>query len=175
MNTLLIGISGKKMSGKDALCLAICRAHGLKARRIAFADALKQEVSIACNVSRSFIEENKAQFRPILQWWGTNFKRHFHGDDYWVKQTLAEIVEAMSNGFTMIVIPDVRFQTEATTIKDCGGYLVRIARPTQLIDNHISETDLDNYKGFDHIVLNNGTLQDLDNEALTILNKIKNK
>lgn len=173
MNTTLIGISGKKLAGKDALCSALCKIWGKHAQRIAFADTVKQEVSIACNVSRSFIEQNKAQFRPMLQWWGTDFKRYFHGDDYWVKQTFSEIVKAINNGITLIVIPDVRFQTEAATLKEAGGFLVRIARATQVIDTHISETDLDDYKRFDHIVINNGTLHDLEQEATVILNKIK--
>ena len=176
MNTpLLIGISGKKLSGKDALCTALRNQWGDKSQRIAFADALKQEVSIACNVSRSFIEQHKAQFRPMLQWWGTDFKRHFHGDDYWVQQTLAQLVEEYSNGLELAVIPDVRFKSEAATIKELGGMLVRIARSTQLIDNHISETDLDDYKHFDYIVINNGTINDLDHEAVAILQKLKTK
>lgn len=174
-NPLLIGISGKKLAGKDALCSALSRQYGAKCKRIAFADALKHEVSIACNVSLGFIETHKAQFRPVLQWWGTDFKRYFHGDNYWVQQTLAQLVEEYRNGLELAVIPDVRFKSEAAVIKELGGMLIRIARPTQMIDNHISETDLDDYKGFDHIVINNGTLDDLDHEAVVILQKLKTK
>lgn len=165
----LIGISGKKLSGKDALCNAIIGQTPVSAVRIAFADALKEEVSLACSVSLSFIDQYKAQFRPMLQWWGTDFRRHFQGDDYWVRKAVSKLVEAADAGVGLVIIPDVRFQSEAAVIKQIGGCLVRIGRPTQLIDDHPSEIDLDNYKGFDHLVINNGTLKDLDHEAVVIL------
>jgi len=165
----LIGISGKKLSGKDALCNALISHTPVSAVRLAFADALKEEVSIACSVSLSFIDQHKAQFRPLLQWWGTDFRRHFQGDDYWVKKLISKLVDAADHGVGLVVVPDVRFQSEAAVVKQIGGCLVRIGRPTQLIDDHLSETDLDSYKGFDHIVINNGTLHDLDHEAMVIL------
>lgn len=171
--SILIGISGKKMSGKDALCNSIRKVTvKFSTQRIAFADALKEEVAQACGVSVQFIEDNKSQFRPILQWWGTDFRRKYQGDDYWVKRALGKINEAYDKGVNLVIVPDVRFKSEAETIKSVGGYLVRIARPTQLIDGHISETELDDYKGFDYVVINNGTLDDLDREAGLIYSKI---
>ena len=38
--------------------------------------------------------------------------------------------------------------------------------------NHISETILDNYDKFDYVIDNSGTLEDLENKAKEILEKI---
>jgi hypothetical protein len=175
MRNTIIGISGKKMSGKDALCAAIMKQASCRSIRIAFADSLKEEVAHACGVSLEFIAQHKNEFRPILQWWGTDFRREFHSKDYWVCKAFTKVLKAYDDQIPLVIIPDVRFESEAKMIKDIGGNVYRISRPTQIIDEHKSETELDSYKGFADIILNTGTLQDLDKEATAILTKLKIK
>lgn len=168
----IIGISGKKLSGKDTLCKALLDNADVKGIRIGFADALKEEVARACGVSVNHIEQNKDRFRVMLQWWGTDFKRHYNGPTYWVNQALIKVDHALAKGNQLIVIPDVRFLSEAKPLCELGAHLIRIARPTHSSDTHTSETELDNFKHFNHIVLNRGTILDLEEEARHILQQI---
>lgn len=61
------------------------------------------------------------------------------------------------------IITDVRFPNEVKAIKDRGGIVIRLARdlPEEDSYNHYSETALDGYKGWDHIIDNNGSISDL--------------
>ena len=46
----------------------------------------------------------------------------------------------------IVVIPDVRFINEADYIQKAGGVIWRIKRNLSMIDNHISETELDEFQ-----------------------------
>ena len=173
---IIIGISGKKRSGKDTLYSFISAfLKNYKIGKIAFADALKEEVALATGVKTSFIEEEKETFRTILQWWGTDFRRKFNGDDYWIKKLLDKISRS---DLDVVIITDVRFKNEADILKECGAFLVRINRTfthnQTTIDLHPSEIDLDNYK-FNLVIDNSGTLLDLKSSALEIAKIVLNK
>ena len=64
------------------------------------------------------------------------------------------------------IITDVRFPNEAQAIKDRGGIVIRVNRydengmPYKTLNNHPSETALDNYK-FDEVIENNGSIEEL--------------
>ncbi|MEO2133369.1 hypothetical protein [Microbacterium sp.] len=62
----------------------------------------------------------------------------------------------------LLAFTDVRFLDEAAIIRDNGGVLVRIIRPStdSVADAHRSETELDLIE-VDHEVVNDGTLDDL--------------
>lgn len=171
MSAIIVAISGKKRAGKDELAKLMSQKCNGKTVRIAFADELKIEVAHICGVTVSFIENNKEFFRPILQWWGS-FKRKTINQNYWVDKALAKINSEIDAGINVIFIPDLRFRNEAKTLKEVGSVLIRIARPEQICDEHESETELDDYKGFDEIILNRGTLSDLEHEAVGLLQKL---
>jgi len=61
------------------------------------------------------------------------------------------------------IITDVRFLNEATAIKEAGGVMIRVSRDpiAPLQQEHISETALDDYKGFDYLINNNRTIEHL--------------
>ena len=63
------------------------------------------------------------------------------------------------------IITDVRFPNEAEAIKRYGGKVIRVNRDYVSTEDpkhqHSSETALDNYEGFDHIVQNDGTIPEL--------------
>ena len=94
-STMLIGISGKKRSGKDtvgAMVVEWLREHGFDAAQVAFADQLKEEVAEATGVNRRMQEMDKERWRPILQWWGVEFRRHYFGQDYWVRKMMEKLL-----------------------------------------------------------------------------------
>lgn len=174
----IIGIAGKKGSGKDTVYKII---HNLLykdrlIKRISFADAVKYEVAQACDVTILFIEENKEKFRPMLQWWGTDFRRRFTSSDYWVKQWNLKInnfFEWHNNQTTIIITPDVRFLNEIQAIKDAGGVIwhVEIVDKPSVInddtDKHASETQLNYTDNFD------ATLQNRWNHAEQLIIDVK--
>lgn len=114
---------------------------------------------------------------PLLQWWGTNFRRKYFGDTYWIRQVElkmeAEYMAGGSGGVTPatalladepdFAIGDMRFTNEAEFVKNSGGETWKVDH--QYIDphrdpNHPSEIDLDDWN-FDSVLMNTGTKGDL--------------
>ncbi len=147
---LIVGIAGKKRHGKDTLASYLTTAlKGYKVVRLGFADALKAEVAKATECPVSFIEANKDAFRPILQWWGTDFRRTFQTPDYW----LCKFEAKLPTNVNFILVPDVRFENEAKLIESLGGVVIHVERTgySDDGDTHVSENDLKFY-GFDYYV-----------------------
>jgi len=169
---MLIGISGKKRSGKDtvgAMVVEWLNEHGFDAAQVAFADQLKDEVAEATGVNRRMQEMDKERWRPILQWWGVEFRRHYFGQDYWVSKMTQKLL-AMDED--VAVVTDVRFRDEADFIRDSGGFVVRVERETGLQDGHSSETDLDGYSEFQATLSNDGTLDDLEEKVYRFMSQM---
>ena len=169
---MLIGISGKKRTGKDtvgAMVVEWLNEHGFDAAQVAFADQLKDEVAEATGVNRRMQEMDKERWRPILQWWGVEFRRHYFGQDYWVSKMTQKLL-AMDED--LAVVTDVRFRDEADFIRDSGGFVVRVERETGLQDGHSSETDLDGYSEFQATLSNDGTLDDLEEKVYRFMSQM---
>jgi hypothetical protein len=90
---------------------------------------------------------------------------------YWVRKSLWTVAVNAVNGVSSFN-PSLRFVHDADSLKDVGGYLIRlevdpskqaerllsrdgVVVPTETL-NHPSETALDAYKGFDGVYENNG-------------------
>lgn len=143
---LIIGITGRKRSGKDEICkelIRLAQLDGLKAERIGFADALKEEVSKAVGLPIEAIEERKHLFRPLLQWWGTDFKRALAGNDYWVEILGVKIRKSDAN---VIIVPDIRFENEAHFVSMRNGYIIKVERNQDgPLDSHPSEAGISDF------------------------------
>lgn len=158
---IIIGLSGKKRSGKDTVASMVTGLYPASiTTQLAFADPLYQEVARACFVSVDYVKQHKENFRLILQGWGTDFRRKLQRDDYWTNKML-ERLNQLSAAVKLVVITDVRFQNEYDLLRKCGGYMVRIKRPSEFsIDGHSSETELDGAT-FNHTILNDSTKDNL--------------
>lgn len=164
----LIGIHGKKHSGKDELCKRLLWFSEVPCKRMAFADCLKAEVAEACDVSLEFIEKHKDNFRLILQGWGSDFRRNLFGTTYWIDKLAFDIGEEKNiTPEILIVVPDIRFENEYEFIKKNNGILVHIIRNIPAIDTHESERTIN--RPFDYIVDNNGDIGFLDVIAKKII------
>ncbi len=172
---IIIGLSGKKLSGKDTVyeLAAELIGSGKRIGRVAFADPLKQEVSEITGMRIEFIEEHKCEFRSLLQVWGTEFRRRFNGNDYWINK-MGEIIKKSSDHFDVIFITDVRFKNEADFIREQGGQVVRVERrqfdtyPGE-IDTHATEKDMDDYSQFAYVLNNDKTKEILTRSVGTML------
>ena len=104
-------------------------------------------------------------YRKLMQVYGTEYRRK-QDPEYWVKKTRAAVQEALLRGTKLVVIDDVRFPDEAQMVLDEGGILVRVERPVdRVVDEHISETALDGFKGWSWGIFNGGDLTDYHDEV----------
>ena len=151
----IIGIVGKMQSGKDTFF--DYAAHSLpEARRVAFADELKSEVATATGYDVAAINELKSIFRPVLQWWGTDFRRQLCSPNYWLDRLRYRV--ALLPEDSIVFVTDVRFHNEADLIRDMGGIIIRTVRVYTLkqrlkqwlnfssVKRHASEVEQDKIK-----------------------------
>ena len=181
---MLIGISGKFNSGKDTLTNGILEFYekqNIETLHLKFADKLKQVCSIisGTDLEDGYTEKGKEKFIESLnltlgrfqQLLGTNL-RSIH-PDIWV---IPVIDQYLKNCNKVCVVSDVRFKNEADSIKQNGGILIRINRNIKVNNGrdplHISETDLDDYSGFDLVIDNNGTIEELIRKAIDFLESL---
>jgi len=167
----LVGISGKKHSGKDTMAQAfITTLSDIKVIRMAFADPLKDEVCKACGVTREFLEANKSLFRPILQWWGTEFRRKLFGENYWIDRTFERIAVSVAD---VVLITDMRFKNEMAAVEKWpAGVTIRIERIGQDVkDPHPSEVDLDDAT-FDYKLSNVSDLSTFEHDCARFANRV---
>lgn len=156
-----VGVSGKIGSGKTTLCDALIRRLG-DAVSCNFADPLKREMAAlyGIDVQRCYAQEEKN--RPIsdtepltigeaLQ--NVGALRRATNPSYWMDQ-LGDYVDSL--GCKVVVVGDVRHTDEAEWVRARGGLLVRLngdpggVRAASKRDHtHRSETELDDYTGFD--------------------------
>jgi hypothetical protein len=105
--------------------------------------------------------------RRILQWWGTEYRRA-QDADYWTKAWSRKIGQFDLKN-VHVLIDDVRFMNELNVIREHGGLIVKIERPGfDGANNHASETSLDEYHGWDRIIVNDGTLFEFKQKVETL-------
>lgn len=118
-------------------------------------------------------EGNYYTIRQLLQKFGTEVGRNI-SPNLWVDALMNDYIEAKSNGYEEDwIVTDVRFENEAEAIRENGGILIRLNRNTGFNDQHSSETALDDYKNFDLIIDNNGTLDELIDKVYNFMKEFK--
>jgi len=131
---LIIGLIGKKRSGKDTLC-RIIQARYPEAIRVSIADPIKADLARRFEVSVEQMESEKEKWRPALQWWG-DFKR--------AEWTSSAFVKIEASSAPIVVITDARYPDQFDLIRSKNGILVRVERPWPgPVDLHASETNVD--------------------------------
>jgi hypothetical protein len=134
----------------------------------------EQQALAQCPKWQHFIAENReiqdrsgqtaVTVRRILQWWGTEYRRA-QDADYWTK-AWGRKIEQFDLENVHVLIDDVRFMNELNVIRAHGGLIVKIERPGfDGANNHASETSLDEYRGWDRIIQNDGTLDEFRNKV----------
>ena len=154
---IIIGLSGKKRSGKNTayfmLKLLLDEDETGKIAKVSMADSLKR---IARELGWNGVKDEKG--RKVLQYLGTEVGRNID-PEYWTKRAADAIKTAFDKGAQIVIIPDVRFPNEVDMVKALGGKLWRIRRPVvegmQSKDQHPSETALDDFMGWDAILIGN--------------------
>lgn len=145
--------------------------------KYSFAYYLKAGLAVICDCNASDFESIDFKnskvpwlditYRELLQKFGTAIRNEVCGD-FWVKAVFKDINLDDQN---INVFTDVRFKSEAVAVKERGGVLVRINRKDAGAGNHVSETELDDYK-FDIIINNDGNLEDLLEQVRVMLQNL---
>ena len=168
----LIGLAGRKGSGKDTVGAYLVERYGYK--RESFAEPLKVSAAAALNIpaewwerakndpTASVIFEHGSEMvrltaREFLQRYGTEAHRDVFGASFWTDMLIQKIAGDESD----IVITDMRFENETRAVKEAGGITFLIDRPgTDEGDAHASEV-LPPEDLIDYVIPNVGSIADL--------------
>lgn len=175
----LVGLMGRKRSGKDSFASALVADHGFQ--RVAFADPLKDALlrfdpllptMTGAERLSSIVESHGWEaakgypsVRKALQDYGVVI-REVVDPNAWIQAASRRIRELHAMGENHVVVTDVRFPNEVAYIREHGGVLVYVERPglPDDGDTHVSETSTSSADA-DVVVLNTGTLADLRIDA----------
>jgi len=119
--------------------------------------------------------ENKTEItRRLLQIYGTEIFRKRVEDNFWINQTKERVLNSKAD---FILITDVRFPNEIENMQSDKYELitVRVERKNDSINTvneHESETALDNFTEFVYTVDNNGSLENLKQGAEIIIEEL---
>ena len=140
---LIIGVCGLIGSGKDTMADYLLNIHGF--RRDSFASTLKDAVAAVFGWDRDMLEGRSRHSREwreqpdawwtqrlgrtvtprwILQQWGTEVCRQGFHDDIWI----ASLENKLRTSRDDVVISDCRFPNEIQSLRNQGGYVVRVIR-----------------------------------------------
>lgn len=201
MASLILGLMGKKQSGKDTFAARLVEAHGFT--RIGFADALK---NVALDLDPEVVVEadetgvvygpselgriGRSQYRRLsslvadLGWDEAKRLRE-------VRRLLQALGVAVRDNVDSeawvqaayrkaravdgpVVITDVRFPNETEIVRRAGGRLARVYRPDLVsVDAHISENAVDHIAP-DFYVVNDADVATLHAHADTVAHALRN-
>jgi len=172
---MIIGLSGYARSGKDTVAEVLVRDFGFE--RVAFADPIRQilyamnphidgeHLASMVDTYGWDITKTKAEVRELLQSLGYAARQHIN-PNVWIMAAFGQMRKDRN-----YVIADVRFRNEATAIREFGGQVWRVERPgVEAVNSHVSEWEMDGYE-FDHKLLNDGSLEQLEYMVKTVYDK----
>lgn len=186
----LIGLMGRKQSGKDTAAEHLIEEYGFV--RYAFADPIKDACIDAFGFTKEQCWGNLKEVvdprwgvtpRKIFQIFGTELfqyelPKHVPelagiGRSFWAYRFGLWYEEQLAiNPAIRVVITDVRFPFEAKLITDLGGSIVKINRPSLTYnDSHASETEMDGIP-YNFLIDNAGTLDELQAAVDDLFNKL---
>lgn len=176
---MIIGLSGYARSGKDTVGEMLVEELGFE--RVSFADKLKEFCDFIFDPvfdPKTWMEGplfggqfdagdwtllSKSERRPYHQRVGQG-ARDLINEDIWVDAALPLYGSYQNRN---LVVTDVRFPNEYRRIIRLGGHVVRIERAGYgPVNDHESETALDQSFNWDVTLLNDGTLTSLRHKVL---------
>ena len=171
-------ICGKARHGKDTTALIIDKyfeKNNMKVINLQYSSYLKEYAKRITGWDGS--EETKP--RELLQYLGTEYIRKEIDNLFFVKRMIGDL-KVYSKYFDVATISDARMVEEIDELKKefPNVYAIKVVRPN--FDNglsveqqkHATEIALDNYDKIDHVLLNDGTLEDLEKKIEDLMEVI---
>lgn len=167
---VVIGIGHQKRQGKDTVGTILADLVG--ARTTSFAGALKTvtskaltadppiDAALAARLAAEGLEAVKAsdpRLRQFLIALGNAVRDVVHPDT-WVHVVTERCLADPGKHW---VITDVRYRNEVEAVRRLGGLLVKVERPGEAVASDAADDALAGFCGWDLIVTNDGTLDDL--------------
>jgi hypothetical protein len=186
-NMAIISISGKIGSGKDTIADIIMQYtpyHRWQVKK--FAGKLKDIAEILTGVPKINFEDQEFKqqdmgpewgmtYRDLLQKLGTEAMRSGLHKNVWVNALFADYQFNIEEDeqIPYWIITDSRFPNELAAVKKHNGIAIKVIRDSgnTIGTTHTSETALDDYTEWDYVINNNGTLEELKTQVLSILEK----
>ena len=186
-NMAIISISGKIGSGKDTIADIIMQYtpyHRWQVKK--FAGKLKDIAEILTGVPKINFEDQEFKqqdmgpewgmtYRDLLQKLGTEAMRSGLHKNVWVNALFADYQFNIEEDEQIHywIITDSRFPNELAAVKEHNGIAIKVIRDSgnTIGTTHTSETALDDYTDWDYVINNNGTLEELKTQVLSILEK----
>ena len=203
MKPALVGILGRKRSGKDTFAASLIERHGFV--RVAFADPLR-DAALAADpfLVGPFLSDEPQPLSAIvsaLGWEGLKISKYAESGrkfiqnygvairkidpDFWLRAGMTRIRAALAEGQS-VVVTDVRFPNEADAIEEegrwrlvgdggvfVGGALVRITRPGLVSTDSHVSETALDDRLCGFHVGNGGTLEDLGRAADSLVESIR--
>lgn len=170
----IIGICGKRRSGKDLIANFICSQYNYTNKKIS--NDLKSIVKILFGFSDSQLESNEKDIidpvwnitpRQSMQFFGTEIIQYKIQElipdiqrNFWIKSFINKNI---INNTQKIIISDLRFLHEYEELKKYNIIIIRVERKTDnvsSVDEHISEKEYLKIPT-DIVIQNNGSIEDL--------------
>jgi hypothetical protein len=176
--------SSTPQQGKSTACRMLEQSYGCV--RLSFAAPLKDMLGTMlehCLLSDDEIERYSAEakeqeipllhksYRYLARTLGTEWGREVVGYNIWV-DIMENKIKTYAHWPGGVCIDDIRFQNELEMLQRNNFEIIQVVRsvnrdPSQ--DQHPSDTALRGFTGFDHVIHNNGSLQDLRNKLKLII------
>lgn len=174
MQIILIG--GKARSGKDTIAdfmSDLLEKEGKKVCKIQIGQYIKYYAT------RYFGWDGKEESKPrdLLMKLGTEIIREKIDPDFHIDRLIQDI-RVLSYFYDYFIVSDVRLPNEIEKPKSNFENVVTIKMErysdelNSIQKKHITEIALDEYDGFDFVVNNDGSLEELEEKAKDILKKI---
>jgi hypothetical protein len=160
-SSMIIGLSGKKGSGKSTVAEYLHRKLD-GSMRLPFAFKLKLLAQECFGASMEQVYGDKKDTmtecgmtgRETMQRVGAAMRSIW--PDCWINAWQHEVVGIWAeSGSVPVIVEDVRYENEVRLIKKMGGIVIRLTR-SPAADLHESEVALDRYAAFDAVIQNEG-------------------
>ena len=168
----IIAFTGKYQSGKTTIANFIINYY-TNVIKLSFAEPVKK----IATEQFGWNGEKDTKGRKLLQLIGTDVGREYN-PNIWVEKMEINLKneiyleECKNQDYdTIVVIDDARFDNEAELIKKWNSIIIEIIRPGYNGDNHKSEQGI-NKKYIDYTIDNAGSLDELKNKIITIINSL---
>lgn len=126
----ILAVHARVGAGKTSL-IDYFKRDGYRLAKASFAEALKNEVAHVFGIERSFLDENKNIFRPLLIAWG-HTKRHFN-PDVWVDRLMSDLAHEWEVGdddaYDFIYCDDMRYMNEFNAFYKADATLIHLECP----------------------------------------------
>lgn len=171
-------VSGKANSGKDTTCEFInnyIKLKELKSVNLQFSSYIKMYAKVISGWDGS--EDTKP--RTLLQQLGTDIIRNKIDNEFFIKRIIGDI-KVYSYYFDVITISDARLPEEIDMIYENFDNVIRVRVERPNFENnlndterkHRTETALDNYSNYDYTIINDKTIEDLNEKIKKLVDEV---